>query len=245
MRLSLALVLALSQISFRLCAQVAQPSPLPTPPPGPLIQKRAPDFAQWVVRNLPVAKTNQDGDSGKSSQKSPPDSGKVKAVFIKTGQIIRVAVVDDRKRVWNIWVTGSQETLEAVEWPDKKNVGHVPNPTATERSPFYFDFSKSDFDGFDWLSPSNFVGIQDVMGRKCLVFSSTRRRGGAYDVTITACTDLETRYPVSLVDENGPVTFQFLAPPSAMQTLPITIQAMMNKESQTEQALAPGPGKPY
>ncbi|MGC3989730.1 MAG: hypothetical protein QM796_08655 [Chthoniobacteraceae bacterium] len=32
------------------------------------------------------------------------------------------------------------------------------------------DYVKTDFAGFDWISASNFVGIRDVMGRKCLIF---------------------------------------------------------------------------
>ena len=34
------------------------------------------------------------------------------------------------------------------------------------------DYSTTDFAGFDWISPQNFVGAKEIMGRHCLIFKS-------------------------------------------------------------------------
>jgi hypothetical protein len=234
----------------------ASPSNIPLPP-GPLIQQRAPEFSRWTIFSKPTAKDNdeQNKPSGTTPKSSSPN-GDPKFSITKTGNITRVVYFDDAKQPWNIWCF--DRSVIAV-WPDGKNVGIAAKPTGPDAyNPLYMDFSKSDFQGFEWISEKNFAGISEVLGRKCLVFRDTVKRtppgmqsddpdpaSASFEHGAVASIDLETRLPVTLVNENGLFIYQFYDPPAALQTLPANVQAVIDQQRQAAQAVARRPSRPF
>jgi hypothetical protein len=202
--------------SASLFAQSPAPVEKPVPPPGPLIQKRAPDFARWVTR-------------AKISMPKPPE---------KTSAAATGSPASDDEEIVTAVTPGSQIYLVAA--PPNKDVVN----------PLYFDFSNSDFEGFEWISAQNYTGIKPVLGKNCLTFKDDRRVTGTLapapvSNALVACIDLETRLPVALMNDNGIVTYQFLKPPEAMQDLPANVQAVLDKQKQDIQSVKRKPSLPY
>jgi hypothetical protein len=201
-------------------------TPKPAPPPGPLIQKRAPEFSQWVIYS-------KADDGGKAESKSSPD-GHPKFAITKTGKIINVIYLDEHAKAWSIWCL--PEGIVAI-YPDGKNVGLVERPTDPDSiNPLYQDFSESDFSGFSWISADNFTGIGEVHGQKCLLF----KKGQA-----EASTDLVTRLPVSLVNENGTTSYEFRAPPTVLLTLPEQVQRFIDAKKSADNSASRHARRPF
>jgi hypothetical protein len=242
-----AIILAISTSFFLQIAgaygQDPAPAPAPELPPGPLIEKRAPDFSKWIIKTVSQS-AQQSGGASSPEDKQKAAETTIKTVVTKTLPVIHVQTVDDQNRVWSVWV---KDSMQAVEFPDRKSVAFVKASEANGfKNPLEVNFSQSDFDGFDWLSKSNFVGVKDVMGRKCLVFTTTKMLPVVnYVVTVTASVDFDSRLPVSLVTNNNAAIYQFLQPPAEMQTLPPAVEAMVAHQQAAEQSLARGPGRPF
>jgi hypothetical protein len=251
---------------FQAGGQTVEPTPRPTPPPGPLIQKRAPGFSSWVISvQLPGAAAPKSSDetsveNGEQADKINAEESKKetpKLSVTKTGKVYHVRLVDGQKQIWDVWSDG---TVTAAEPRKGENAEFVAPPGDRDSiNPLYVNFSKSDFDGFNWISTTNFQGIRKVMGRQCLVFSDKVVTGTlssdphakspsspefTYD-NMVACVDAETRLPVVLTNANGITTYKFLTPPGAMQTLPQSIIALVEKQRQLSKSLARKPGKPF
>jgi hypothetical protein len=160
-------------LTSALQAQTDSDSSGPPPlPPGPLIAKRAPDMAEWVI----TKKIGVSLDDTTSSANTPPAGQGAKApestqnTVTKIHNVIRVVHLDTRKQPWTVWCHGADEYMI---WPDGKSCAqlaagqnnYMPNP-------FYFDFSTSDFSGFEWISPQNYTGIKSYQGTKCIVFQT-------------------------------------------------------------------------
>jgi hypothetical protein len=62
------------------------------------------------------------------------------------------------------------------------------------------------FEGFDWISKNNYLGIQTVKGRQCLVFKKD---------DMTAWIDAETRFPIYWNKGDQTREFIHLPPPNA------------------------------
>jgi len=234
-------------------AQMSAPTPRPTPPAGPYIQKRAPEFSSWVV-------STQDPGVGGSTgtNKSPSASGssgdslarRTGFSVTKTGKIYHISLVDRQGQNWNLWSDGKLVAHVPPNGGDAMFITPPDRPYIT--NPLYLTFPNSDFEGFDWISAANFQEVRDVMGQQCLVFSGTVKvvsteadRTGEWFDSRVACVNAETRLPVSLSDANGVKIFKFLAPPMAMQTLPEGMLKMINKKLHAEEQLAKLPAKPY
>lgn len=241
----------------RLYGQTTRPAEKLIPPPGPLIESRAPEYSRWTIYGKTMSKGGESGDkTAGTTQKDASPNGSPKFTITKTGKIIRVIFFEDAKLPWNIWCMDS--TVIAV-WPDGKNVGLAARPNRPDAfNPLYMDFSKSDFQGFEWISEKNFAGVQDVLGRKCLVFRDNVKRvpegtrsddpeaaSASFESAAVASVDLETRLPVSLVNENGAFVYQFHEAPSAMQTLPPNVQAVIDQQKEAAQAVARRPSRPF
>lgn len=247
-------------LACQLCqlhAQTSSSQSRPALPPGPLLQQRAPEFSRWTIFSKPTAKNAEEQNkSSGNAAKNPSPNGDPKFSVIKTGNITRVIYFDDAKQPWNIWCFDS--SVIAV-WPDGKNVGIAARPSRPDAyNPLFMDFSKSDFQGFEWISEKNFVGIRDVLGRKCLVFRDTIKRtapgmqsddpdpaSASFENGVVASVDLETRLPVTLVNENGLFVYQFYDAPTAMQTLPGNVQAVVDQQKLAAQAVARRPSRPF
>jgi hypothetical protein len=222
-------------------------SEIPVPPPGPLIQNRAPDFSQWTVTvSLDQSSQQQAGGAGSSGGSSTNNvSAKsiiIKKVITKTHDIVHVEYTDEQGRVWNLWEQGS---LHAFVWPDGKTASFAASSLSVENvNPLYLDFSNSDFDGFDWISVNNYKGIKEVAGKSCLVFEGIVKFGGI-PMNASAATDLTTRLPVQYKGPTGVTSYEFSAPPSEMQTIPANIERLMMAQQQKEKSLARRAGASY
>jgi hypothetical protein len=224
---SLACVLLLIFNSACLFGEGVDPKARPTPPPGPLIQKHAPSFSEWVVTtSFGVPEKSASPAVESKDDKKNPDA---KVVIIKTGNVIRTIVCDPDGKIWNVW---NQNALRVVVAPNGKDIGHIKAPEVWESNRFYLDYSNSDFSGFDWISPQNFEGLIDYQGKKCLFFRVKNSSGDSL-----AYTDLETRLPMAHFDGTSLTTYQYEAPPSAMQQLPENVQQFLNAEKSHEQSL--------
>jgi hypothetical protein len=218
---------------FVLAAQ-AQDTPSapekPVPPPGPLIQARAPQYSRWTMTTFATAGPQAQGGTGDGAQSSAANTIASTTTITKTGDIIHIAWADWNKDVWNIWVQGR---LQAFVWPDGKTIG-VPAPPPPSIGPksklnnqLFQNFTVSDFQGFDWISPASFTGIEKVGGRKCLIFKSTASFLGVSH-PLVAATDLETRLPVQLQDGTLTTVYQFQTIGEAMQSPPENVQKFFN-----------------
>lgn len=237
----------------------------PVPPPGPLIQKRAPEFASWVISvrlpgdtaKKPNEQAGQNPEPKDQAKADAPKEGTPKFAVIKTGKIYHVRLVDAQKQTWDVWSDGSVTATVPAKGGDAAFV--APPGDRDSVNPLYVNFSKSDFSGFEWISASNYRGIKNVMGQQCLVFSdkvkipSEPASNGDKSAPTTpdqfeskvACVNAETRLPVALTDASGISTYKFLTPPTAMQTLPASVVSLVQKQHELEQSLVRRPRKPF
>ena len=204
-------------------AQTAQSSPKPTPPPGPLIQKRAPGFAQWII----VTTVAPAGAKAPEIPAEKPKGPAKTVVITKTGKIINTAILDQDRHIWSVWNDGG---LHIVVSPDGKEIGQAARPLDPDAvNPYFLDYSQTDFPGFEWISAGNFEDIKIYQGKKCLLFEKPGR---------IAYIDQDTLYPSALVDAEGIHLYQFQPPPTAMQNLPQNVQQFLLNEQYHIQSLA-------
>jgi hypothetical protein len=222
----------------------AQQAPAkPVPPPGPLIQKRAPDFSCWIL-TLKIAPSSKGlDDAPNSEQKDDSKNTLTTNTFTKTGDVLRVQYTDEQKREWNIWLQGKQQV---VVFSDGKSIGFAaqPPPGIVVATPLCRDFSKEDFQGFDWISVSNYTGIKQIDGKSCLEFRGTINTNGLLS-PVAAYTDLKTRLPVQLDNAGMLSLYEFQAPPSTVQSLPSNVEKLIVDQRRKEQSLAPRPGPAF
>ena len=142
----------------------AKPTPraIPKDPlQGPLIND-APQFAAWEV-------TYEYPDTSKAESSAPPVArgGRIQQIIVtKTLPNRCIATIDESGRKLVRWCVGTTQ------------YAYPPGATTPFRSqpgipgdPFYITI-KRDFDGFQWISKKNFVGIKNMAGRDCLAFQA-------------------------------------------------------------------------
>ena len=231
----------------------SQPTPRPTPPPGPLLDK-APEMAQWTVTSKtsiarPIA--DPEGKGQPTPSPSASASGGQKATASPTDQTTTVVktkslrfeqtMLSGGAKIQKWFVPDMQITLRGASAP-------VVTLSGVTRNNYYVDYSKSDFLGFEWISPQNFTGITKVSGQDCLVFkdkvkvdpeSSTAPRAAA-----VACIALDSRLPVALQLDQEVRTYQFGAPPTDMLELPQDVALVVEKWRKTLRQAALPPGRP-
>ena len=218
-------------------------------PPGPLIQTRAPDFAEWVV----TQKTGSIDDT--PSRPHTPSAGQdatasesTEDTITKTHDVIRVVRVNTASRPWTIWCHGA---LEYMIWPDGKSCGQItPGSKDLAPNPFYIDFSHSDFLGFEWISPKSYTSIKSYQGIKCIVFqtaTSPQNDSGAQTTSVKkkAYIDFKTRLPVALQIGDEQYLYVWNAPPQAMLSFPSMVQTLMDAGAKNQQEMAQRAVRPW
>lgn len=246
--LLLSLLLPMAAVS----AQTPETTERPVLPPGPLFNDRAPEFSRWVVSisapkaNTQAAGRNED-DTGENAGDERDQNESAKYSVTKTKNIYHVRIVDAQRQVWDVWSDGK---ITAREPGKSANAAFVAPPASKDSSnPLWVDFTRTDFDGFGWISADNFRGLRKFQGKDCLIFSdkvmlqapSDGKDGddafdGLFEET-TACIDLTTRLPVALIRNGVTTKYSFRSAPTGMQTLPRSIKAMVEKRNQLRQSL--------
>jgi len=234
--------------SFALPAQQAAPdATVPPLPPGPLIQKRAPDFAQWAIRIV------NDSAPEKSGVQTPDKKIDKEAAWgaiimtTKTGKILLRQTYDDRKRIWNTWCIGDLNVQTTLS-PDGKNwVVQTPNADPHVHTPNYVDYSKSDFPDFAWISKNNYAGIKEMGGKKCIVFTASIKMNSddPMPTLLAAYIDLDTRYPVAFIQGGEFHSYEFKQPPKDTLPLPQLVQDLLNNRKKMAESAVVKPARSY
>jgi hypothetical protein len=181
-------------------------------------------MAQWVISTTVAPAATAAGAAVPENTAKGP--AKI-VVVTKTGSIINTAIVNQDRTVWTVWNSGA---LHLVVSPDGKQVGQASRPLDPDAvNPYFFDYSKTDFSGFEWLSASNYQDVKTYQGRQVLIFTK-----GAQIAYI----DEETRLPLVLVDREGVHLYTFRTPPAAPLTLPENVQKFVLDQEHHEQSLA-------
>ncbi len=200
--------------SSLLAQEAAPPSKLPPIPPGPLIQLRAPDFAQWTVTIKDADQNPAAGqtDATTTPSKQPPTYGAI-TTTTKTGKIKLRESIDNLGQTWPTWCIRGD--LQITIRPDTKSV--IVNsgpPDAKNPSPYCVDYSRTDFPEIPAgvVSLGNYAGIQMAYGSQCLLFKVTG------SLPCTAYVNLKTRLPVAVVGDGIAKIYEFHPPPTTELT---------------------------
>ena len=166
----------------------------------------------------------------------------------KTHDVIRVVRLDTGKRPWTIWCHGAQEYMI---WPDGKSCAAI-NPSfgVDYPNPFYFDFSASDFSGFEWISRQLYTGIKSYQGTKCIVFQaeiSIQNDAGAPQRSMkeTAYIDFKSRLPTALQRGGQEYLYEWHAPPQAMLSFPPMVQTLVDAGVKAQLQMAQKAVRPW
>jgi len=229
----------LAAVSWALIGVVASAqTPLPPLPSGPLVQKRAPNFAKWDV-TIVIAPDKGNSASGSTAATNADDKGKVvfEVTMTKTGKtMLREVHMPDGKIV-PTWCLGDLQITIAAGVAIVQAKLHINDPSVP--TPNYEDYSDSDFQGFDWIKASNYTGIKEVGGRKCLVFQDTLKEGGGPPINRTAHVDLETRLPVDVSVGGATRNYSFKTPPTAELVFPPPVAQLLKNLQREMDSAAP------
>ncbi len=185
-------------------------------------------MAQWLVSLVAT-----DSTTSSSTAEAPKVAKGVWAsqmMFTKTKDIIRQEYYDQKQNVWTTWcVPGFQITV----WPDGRHYILQTEQKINPSGPppiLYTDFSKTDFQGFEWISIKNYAGIQNIQGRKCIVFKDDVLVDPEYHITALglAYIDFDSRLPVELILGSTEHTYEYKKPPAAMLTPPPLVQSLLS-----------------
>jgi hypothetical protein len=232
----------------------ASATPAPTPPAGPLLNK-APDFASWTIVSQRVPADASPAEIKSASAKAP----EIVTTITKTNQTRHYVT---RHRIRKIR-DGSQEEV----WQQGPYL--VTHESMWQAAQLGFasvreDLPTCDFPEFGWISAGNFVDVEQVEGKPCLVFDATivigagrPSSGSGRDTAPSrdpskveervhehAWIDLETRLPRMLQEADMLSHYTFQAPPTDMLALPPADQAMINAYSRDNAARLRPPQAP-
>jgi len=187
-------------------------------PPGPLVQKRAPETNRWIITYNPQKTAGGGGESEAAASgtkgKRAPFSRRI--VYTKSGAFVCEQVIAPDGKVRERWIVGDYQ-FDKDPKTKRFNIYSVQAFVGGKFDGVRFtDLSKTDFPGFEWIGPKDYAGVQKVMNRECLVF---HRADGE---EATAYVDAATRYPVVLKRGNETRLYEFQKAPQI--ALPAEIQ---------------------
>jgi hypothetical protein len=225
------------------------PAPQATPPPlgrGPLLNK-APAFASWLM----------------SIKNGTQDSIAVPDATTKFDQRILVRKTGDTREEIYVDATGEQTDKWIVDGLQANIDPHTQEASLTGAGSgggaAAFD-PKTDFSGFEWISRSNYTGVQTMEGIPCIVFHIDPSAGDAptpsptpanpnAPATIpqsgdTAYIAYQGRLPVLLQQGGTTTLYQFQPAPSTPLTPPASVQDVINSLKARAQAASQAPAPP-
>ena len=214
----------------------SQERPPQTPPSGPLI-RRVPEYADWTTT---FKYTSDDKSSHSPALKAAANKGKPlppvpmrQERVIKTKDIIYSSCVDEMGAKEECW------SVHGVQWITPKGSRQrelAMNPDAPYFKP---DLQTTIFLGFEWISASNYIGVQRFMDKECLAFQATETIGN--QTLAFAYVDLKTRLPVLLKTGDTVSIYTFAVPPSQQLSAPDDIaKFLQNEKTRTSKIMAPG-----
>ena len=227
--------------------QSQQPAPTASPeasaiPPGPLM-KSAPSSSQWIVEfKYTDGKVNANHPNQAPSIHEQARVMKITAV--RSGPVTYEESVDEMGKRKEKWFSNNNQYIR----DPKSSIYSIAGDKEFSSVDREYH-SPTGFAGFDWISKGNFLGVQKVLGRDCLIFHDQKEEGAVVDpdliahmrevradfghkdgktkpdaaallIDVTACIDATTRLPVLLQLGGETRTFTFLEPPSSPVALP-------------------------
>jgi len=202
----------------------AQATPKPELPPGPLLN-HAPDMAQWTI-TFRGAATVPDDKSAKPGEKPAFDTSDYRINIIKTKPVYHVLMATGNGEKMDKWCIGE------VQVTKEPNAAYPILSTSSNKDAYYMDFSRQDFTGFGWISAGNYQGIKKVAGVDCMIFKDKIKSPtpGASDlVDAQAVIDVKSRLPLYLQVGEGLSSYQYGNTPSAVQTPPEDVTALIQQ----------------
>jgi len=240
-------IICVLMISARVIhAQESAPEVVPGPlPPGKLLES-APEFAKWTIRITvlqPPPSTKVKPPVDTPDQAPPPPPRRV--VVVKTGSVRHLTGVDNEGATLELWIQG---TTEAILAPGREKPLLYGAHDGVD--PYYTRFTRTDFPGFQWISPHNYLGIAKRGDRPCLVFQDKVVVEAPHDelgspVEAMAYIDLVTRLPVCLRENGEESIYAFDDPPTEPLVVPQNVTDAVNARQKHIQELTRMPGRPY
>lgn len=206
----------------------------PAPPAGPLIQN-VPSSVDFTIDY----KYSSD-EKPSRSEAGPTLSGNGTA--LRAPRMRQVHVTKTKDAGYFVWVDengGKEECwlIMGVQWITPKGSRERELATSSESPYFKENLPIHIFPGFEWISASDFKGIQNVEGRNCLAFESSDADGK----TSLAYVDAGTKLPVLLKTNEVSCSYTFLLSPTKPLSIPEDILGFLKREAeQTRKIMAPG-----
>jgi len=196
--------------------------PLPKPP----FIARAPAKSAWIITITPSA--NGKGPSVPPLNPTSPTKYLKQQEWTKSGTVMRCVNdwADGTKT--EDWIVGAAKLSDGVHHDGL----HLYSPKIDPR---YHDFSVSDFEMLDWITPKDYVRPVKHGGEVCYLFTATTIattsvESGPHNKTLAQINaptsptsvfiSVQTGLPVEIDNGDGQYTFQFLPPPSGDLKLP-------------------------
>ena len=225
--------LLFSILGLNLLPPVANCGEIPTPPPGPLIQ-RVPACVDWTT----TYKYSVDDKSshGTTSKALAQKKGGLPSARILSERVIKAGGVS-----YSLWVDelGAKEecwTIKGVQWVTPKGEQRRQLAINHENPFFKTGLQTSVFSGFEWISASNFTGVNKFMEKQCLVFQIMDKSGKQSIAFI----DAATRLPLFLKNGGTARLYAFGPPPENLAVPEDIAQCIRDEEERTAKVMAPG-----
>ncbi len=202
-------------MSVGLISSFAQ-TPNPPTPKNPLLH-RAPVFASWTVQ----FSYKPDEKQTSPAKPLPPTT---------TDQVQSLTVTKTNQTYWEqtVFKSGKKEEkwiLDGVQLlmlPGSNVIVPVSASNPDSRDPNYSDYSKSDFDGFSWVSLDTYKGIRTYEGKPAYLFELPRPQGN-----LTALLSVETQMPLYFSDAQTTRAYVYNPAPSAPLTPPANFLSVL------------------
>jgi hypothetical protein len=223
-------VFALSCGALR--AQSGAADSKPELPSGPLVNKVG-KMDSWEIIYSYADEKKADDPATKDGEKPVPDpvddmlfAAKIKkATITVTFPFWHIEVMKDKGGTVDQWFDGNKQFLVS---PKRGSYARqqVFNSKEDTVDGVLVTFGNYEFPDMGWISPQNFVGVQDIGKQKCYAFTSADNQ---------AWISVETRNPVAWRRGVETRLFHQLAPPSQMLAMPqgiLKVKEAINKDTQ-------------
>ena len=239
-------------------------------PKGPLL-KSAPPFSQWtIVYSYADEKSRHDQTQEPRESRSTESSRIKKIIAVRNGSLTYEQIFDSAGQKTEKWYSKDQQYTRHHGATDFYSAGNK------DFNNIDYEYrSQTGFQGFDWISMDNFVGVQKVFARECLVFRDRKDqlsildpnaavyqnelraefKGGGSSADVKeiaedkvgtiACIDLETRLPVALQIAGQTRRFSFQEPPATPITLPLELMTQIEEHQKRWSELTKAAPRPF